>query len=133
MREAFDITNLFVVLVRKADTIVTITEAMGGEQQRYYKFNDFEVIDIDQDEIHEIVTTENGWYGGGGTFITHLYSPKYNEWFGVSDSESVSYTDFSSCDRTVTYSDNLAEEKFSKFKEFLEIENPNQCSRFGPG
>ena len=97
---------------------------------RYYTFDDVSIIDIDGDGIEEIVYKEGAWSMRHVSNKTHLYSPRYEEWFYVEDTEDDTSGD---CTRTITYSDNLEKEEFSAFREFLKVEDPERCLHFGPG
>lgn len=54
-----------------------------------------------------------------------VYAPKYDEWFSLI--ENIFYDDEGICTRSVTYSENLEEENYIPFKEFLKLNEPNSC------
>ena len=86
--------------------------------KRYYKFANLRIRDIDKDGIDEIIFEERGWYGGGGVFYLHLYSPKHQEWFyGNNWWQEDIITGIRK--EGVEFSPNLDLEKYKVFKEFF--------------
>jgi hypothetical protein len=111
---------LFILDKDKQGNYIPIMEVQGGEHQRYYKFADFEIKDLDEDGIEEVITKEIGWYSAGSNTKIEIYSPKYNDWFWGNFYRDCS-DDYDNCKTEVTYSEDL-NQNHNAFKEFLSEE-----------
>jgi len=101
------------------------------EAMRHFFVKDIKILDIDGDGLDEIVYTEEAW---GGYFVdkwTHLYSPSVKEWFFVKESEFLDETrrDLPQlpCKVKIAYSDNLDDDKYIEYKNFLKIDERSNC------
>jgi len=93
-------------------------------------FEDIEAIDVNEDGMSEIIYEETSWSLSHSDKKKYLYSPAKEEWFFVSDKEILNPSEESHeiiCERTITYSENTKEEKFSPYKSFLKIEDTGEC------
>lgn len=121
---------LFVLVYKDGEYEPFLVEERG-QVQRFFDFADLKVEDIDQDGFDEIVYVGNGWAGNFVDRWTYLYSPSANEWFFVNENESLDETrrDLPQlpCNVQITYSDNLNNDKYKEYKDYLKIEERDNC------
>jgi len=99
--------------------------------QRSFDFADLKIEDIDQDGFDEIIYVGNAWAGYFVDRWVYLYSPSVNEWFFVKERESLDETrrDLPQfpCKVEITYSDNLNNDKNKEYKDYLKIDERDNC------
>jgi len=101
----------FISIVEKEDNI---------KSQRYYNFENIDIVDVDEDGLEEIIYGERGWWISGGDSYLYLYSPKHDEWFYRVDKKDLQIVEGETVTNEKTeYSDNLAEGAYPAVKSFL--------------
>lgn len=122
----YDKEGLLFVLDSENGEYKPILEEEGQIQhQRFYDFQNLQIVDADKDGINEIMYEGMGWYMAGGDFWIKLYSPKYKEWFSKTKSWSLDESDPTEEKRIekTEVSKNLENKKYQVFKNFLLKQN----------
>jgi len=121
---------LFVLVYRDGEYEPVLVEE-NDQAQRFADFADLKVEDIDQDGFDEIIYVGNAWAGYFVDRWTYLYSPSVNEWFFVKENEFLDETrrDLPQlpCKVKITYSDNLNNDKYTEYKDYLKIDERDNC------